>query len=151
MSPAPHDPPFDEIRGILAIVVSWALAQSLKVLVGLIRDKRFNFRWLVSSGGMPSSHTAAVASLSMVTALYYGFSSMPFWITLVFSLIIMFDAAGVRRAVGRQAGILNKVLDDIYKSGQVREERVKELLGHTPVEVFAGAALGIVVALWFCL
>lgn len=144
-------PPFDEGRGISAIVVAWALAQMLKVFTGVIREKRFNFRWLIMTGGMPSSHSAAVASLSTVVGLYYGFRTIPFWMVLVFSLIIMFDAAGVRRAVGRQAGILNKIVDEISQGQQIREKRLKELLGHTPVEVLAGAGMGIAIALLFCL
>lgn len=144
-------PPFSEGQGIVAILMAWILAQAFKVLTGIVREKKFNFRWILRSGGMPSSHSAAVSSLSTVTGLYYGFASIPFWIALVFSLIIMFDAAGVRRAVGRQAGILNKIADEFYSKGQVGEKRLKELLGHTPVEVFAGAALGIIVALIVCL
>jgi acid phosphatase family membrane protein YuiD len=96
-------------------------------------------------------HSAAVASLSTVVGLYYGFNSIPFWMVLVFTLIIMFDAAGVRRAVGRQASILNKIVDEFSRGGQIQEQRLKELLGHTPVEVLAGAGLGIAVALFFCL
>jgi acid phosphatase family membrane protein YuiD len=130
-----------------AILVAWVLAQSLKVIRGVLREKRFNFRWLLMTGGMPSSHSAVVASLSTAVGLYYGFGSVPFCMALVFSLITMFDAAGVRRSVGRQASILNKIVDEIFEKGQVQEERLKELLGHTPVEVFAGALLGVLVAL----
>ncbi len=144
-------PPFREGRGIEAIIFAWFLAQTLKVVGGIIREKRFNFRWFVMTGGMPSSHSAAVTCLSTVVGLYYGFGSILFWMALVFSVIIMFDAAGVRRAVGRQASILNKIVDEISHKGQVQEERLKELLGHTPVEVFAGAFLGIAAALIFCL
>lgn len=143
-------PPFKEGHGIAAIISAWVLAQAFKVVRGVLREKRFNFRWILMTGGMPSSHSAAVASLSTVVGLYYGFQSLPFWMVLVFSLIIMFDAAGVRRAVGRQASILNKIVDEISQGGPVREKRLKELLGHTPVEVLAGAALGIAVALVFC-
>ena len=147
---SPVPPPFREGRGIAAIIMAWFLAQGLKVLRGAVRQKRFSFRWLVQTGGMPSSHSALVSALSTVIGLYYGFGSLPFWITLVFSAIIMFDAAGVRRAVGRQASILNKIVDEISQKGQVPEERLKELLGHTPVEVFAGAFVGIITALVFC-
>jgi len=150
MNNVPWNPPFNEGQGIAAIIVAWILAQALKVVGGLFREKKLNFRWLLQSGGMPSSHSAAVASLSTVVGLYYGFGSMPFCISVVFSLVIMFDAAGVRRAVGRQAGILNKIVDEI-QTGRVQEKRLKELLGHTPIEVFAGAALGITVALLICL
>ncbi len=144
-------PPFKEGQGIAAIVSAWVIAQTLKIVTGVIREKRFNFRWIIMSGGMPSSHSAAVSSLSTVVGLYYGFGSILFWMALVFSGIIMFDAAGVRRAVGRQASILNKIVDEISHGEQVREIRLKELLGHTPIEVLAGAFLGIALALIFCL
>ncbi len=143
-------PPFRQGQGIAAIIAAWVLAQTFKVISGVLREKRFNFRWILMTGGMPSSHSAAVASLSTVVGLYYGFGSIPFWMVLVFSLIIMFDAAGVRRAVGRQASILNKIVDEVSQGKPFREKRLKELLGHTPVEVLAGAALGIAVALVLC-
>jgi len=138
---------YDEGQAFLAVFMAWILAQSIKVLLGVIRERRFNFKWLVSTGGMPSTHSAAVAALSTVVGLYYGFGSIIFAITLVFTLIIMFDAAGVRRNVGRQATVLNQIIDDIYEKGAVADTRLKELLGHTPVEVFMGAAIGILVVL----
>ena len=102
------------------------------------------------TGGMPSAHSATVSCLATVCGLYYGFHSLFFLAVLIFTIITMFDAAGVRRNVGRQARILNKMLDELYERGEVPEERVKELLGHTPVEVFAGAFLGIVMGYLFC-
>lgn len=146
----PLDPPFDPVRACWAVFLSWALSQLTKVIRGMIREKRFNFRWIFDTGGMPSSHSASVASLATAMGLYYGFISMPFLMTLVFTLITMFDAAGVRRSAGRQAQVLNKMLDELYQKGQFAETRVKELLGHTPVEVFAGAFLGILISLIIC-
>ena len=130
--------------------MSWFISQLAKVIRGGFREGRFNFRWLFDTGGMPSSHSATVSSLATVSGLYYGFNSIPFLIVLIFTIITMFDAAGVRRNVGRQASILNKMLDDLYEKGQVPEQRLKELLGHTPIEVFAGAFLGIFIAFLFC-
>ncbi len=144
------DAPFSEFRGFLAVFLSWLLSQLAKVAQGIIKKKRFNFRWLFDAGGMPSSHSATVASLATVTGLYFGFGSVLFLVVLIFSVITMFDAAGVRRSVGRQAQTLNKMLDDFYEKGAVPENRVKELLGHTPVEVFAGAFVGIVIAWIIC-
>ena len=144
------NPPFHESRAIVAVFFSWLIAQLIKVALGRIREKRFNVRWLFNTGGMPSAHSATVASLATVTGLYYGFQSLLFLIVLIFTIITMFDAAGVRRNVGKQAIILNKILDEFQEKGQVAEQRVKELLGHTPVEVFAGAFLGILVAYLFC-
>lgn len=130
--------------------LAWLISQALKVVRGVLTQGRFNFRWLFDTGGMPSSHSASVSALATVAGLYYGFLSIPFLITVIFTVITMFDAAGVRRSVGRQAGILNKMLEDLYERGQVPETHVKELLGHTPVEVFAGAFLGVVVSLVVC-
>ncbi len=144
------DPPYSEERAFFAVILSWFVSQLMKVFQGWKRQKRFNFRWLFDTGGMPSSHSATVASLAAAVGLYYGFSSIPFLMTLIFSLITMFDAAGVRRSVGRQASILNKMLDDLYEKGEVPEARLKELLGHTPKEVFAGAFLGILLTYLVC-
>jgi len=132
------------------VFLAWFISQAFKVIRGVLTQKRFNFRWLFDTGGMPSSHSASVAALATAAGLYYGFGSMPFLITLVFTIIIMFDAAGVRRAAGRQAATLNKMIDDLYQRGQVPEQRLKELLGHTPVEVFAGAFVGIFISLALC-
>jgi acid phosphatase family membrane protein YuiD len=135
---------------MVAVFLAWFVSQIFKVIRGILTHGRFNFRWLFDTGGMPSSHSASVASLATVVGLYYGFRTMPFLITTVFTVITMFDAAGVRRAVGRQAGILNKMIEDLNQKGIVTEERLKELLGHTPVEVFAGAFVGILVSLVIC-
>ena len=128
---------------------AWLIAQSIKVALGVFTEKRFNFRWFVGSGGMPSSHAAWVASLATSIGITYGFDSALFAITVIFTLTVMFDAQGSRLATGRQAEILNKMLDDIYWKKKLDEDKLKELIGHTPVEVFAGAFLGIVVSLLF--
>jgi acid phosphatase family membrane protein YuiD len=147
----PFQPPFAAERAFAAVFLSWFISQFIKVIRGLMRGRRrFNFRWLFMTGGMPSSHSATVASLATVVGLYYGFNSVPFLFALVFCIITMFDAAGVRRNVGRQAAILNQMIDDLYEKGEVPERRVKELLGHTPIEVFTGALLGIAIAFVIC-
>ena len=132
---------------LLATLLSWFVAQTLKVILGVIRQKRFDFRWFLGTGGMPSSHAAGVCALAAAVGLTFGFYSPMFAVTLVFTIIVMFDAQGVRRTVGKQAEILNKILDDIYWRGKVSEDRLKELLGHTPIEVLAGTILGTVIAL----
>ena len=128
---------------------AWLIAQTIKVALGVLREKRFNFRWFVGSGGMPSSHVASMSALSTSIGVTYGFDSALFATVLTFTLIVMFDAQGVRRSSGQQAEILNKMLDDIYWKKKMDEDKLKELLGHTPVQVFAGAALGILVSLLF--
>lgn len=145
-----ENPPFPAYKGYIAVLTAWLLAQIIKVIVGVVREHRVDFRWLFDTGGMPSSHSSAVASLSTVVGMYYGWGSIPFGMSLVYSLVIMFDAAGVRRSVGKQAMVLNKMLDQLSHHGVVKESQVKELIGHTPVEVFAGAGMGIAIALILC-
>lgn len=128
-------------------VAAWIIAQSIKVVLGVLREKRFNFRWFVGTGGMPSSHAAGVSALSTSIGVSYGFDSALFAVTLVFTLIVLFDAQGVRFSTGKMAEILNKMLDDIYWKKRMDDKQLKEFLGHTPVEVFAGIALGILVSL----
>ena len=135
-------------RVLIATFAAWLVAQTLKVLLGVIRQKRFDFRWFIGTGGMPSSHAASVCALATAVGLTFGFYSPLFAVTFVFTIIILFDAQGVRRTVGRQAEVLNKILDDLYWKGRITEERLKELLGHTPVEVLTGMLLGIIIALF---
>ncbi len=132
----------------------WAVAQSIKVLLGVIREKRFNFKWFVGSGGMPSSHTALTSGMAVSCGLYYGFDSAIFGLASAFAVVTMFDAQGVRRQSGKQAEALNKILEDLFAHRGLQEQRLKELVGHSPNEVFAGSLLGIVMALlmrffWF--
>jgi hypothetical protein len=131
---------------LISTLSAWALAQTLKVALGVFREKRFNFKWLVRSGGMPSSHAALAMCLTTSMGLYYGFDSGLFAMALGFAVITMFDAQGVRRHSGRQAAALNKILDDLYAHKGLREQPLNEFLGHLPVEVYAGGFLGGVVA-----
>ena len=128
-------------------VAAWIIAQLIKVFLGVLRERRFNFRWFVGTGGMPSSHAAGVSALSTSIGVSYGFDSALFAVTLVFTLIVLFDAQGVRFSTGKMAEVLNRMLDDIYWKKRLDDKRLKEFLGHTPVEVFAGIALGIMVSL----
>jgi hypothetical protein len=125
---------------------AWAVAQAIKVSLGVIREKRFDFRWFVGTGGMPSSHAAGASCLATAIGFKYGFESVYFALAASFALVVMFDAQGVRRATGRQAYILNKIMDDIYWQGKTKESRLRELIGHTPVEVIAGCLVGIAIA-----
>jgi len=134
----------------VTVLVAWFIAQAAKVFLGLIAEKKFNFKWFVDTGGMPSSHAATVSALACAIGLRYGLRSPVFAITLVFAWIILMDAQGFRRSAGKQAEILNVILDDIYWKKNIKEERLKELLGHTPVEVLVGALIGILVAIIFC-
>ncbi len=125
---------------------AWAVAQTIKVSLGIIRRRKFDFRWFVGTGGMPSSHAAGASCLATAVGLKYGFESAYFALAASFALVVMFDAQGVRRATGKQAYILNKIMDDIYWQGKTKESRLRELVGHTPIEVIAGCLVGIAIA-----
>ncbi len=127
-------------------LLGWFVAQALKVIFVLVRDKRFDVRRFVGSGGMPSSHSSFVTSLATFIGLQYGFDSGLFALCVVFAFVVMYDAAGVRRAAGHQARILNQMIEHWEDGPEIQGKRLKELLGHTPYEVFAGAVLGIVLA-----
>jgi hypothetical protein len=132
---------------ILMVTLSaWAIAQTIKVSIGVIREKKFDFRWFIGTGGMPSSHAAGASCLAAAVGLKYGFDGVYFALAAAFALVVMFDAQGVRRATGRQARVLNKMMDDIYWQGKTQESRLRELVGHTPIEVIIGSLLGIVIA-----
>jgi acid phosphatase family membrane protein YuiD len=130
----------------MTTIFAWFIAQSIKVLLGIIRQKKFDFRWFVGTGGMPSSHATGASCLATATGLDYGFNSIYFALAASFAIVVMFDAQGVRRAAGKQARVLNKITEDIYWQGRINEDRLRELVGHTPVEVIAGFFLGIVIA-----
>lgn len=122
------------------------LAQFIKIFTG--KDKFIQLSRIFTSGGMPSSHSSFVTSLSTLVGIEKGFSSIEFAIVAVFSLIIMYDASGVRRAVGKQAIILNQMVEDLQTKKHFEHKKLKELVGHTPIEVLFGAILGILVAFW---
>lgn len=123
------------------------LAQLFKIFTG--DQKKIQISRIFTSGGMPSSHSSFVTSLSTLVGMEHGFNSTEFAVVAVFSMIIMYDASGVRRAVGKQAVILNQIVDDLQHKKHIEQKKLKELVGHTPVEVFFGAILGIITALVF--
>ena len=126
-------------------IITWLLVQSIKVLSDLIIHKKLNIKRLWGSGGMPSSHSAFVTSLATVAALSRGFDSLEFAICVIFASIVMYDAAVVRRAAGKQARVLNQIIEN---DGDINiQEKLVELLGHTPVEVLAGGVVGVLMAI----
>ncbi len=133
---------------ILATGIGAAIiAQILKFLGYLVTHKKIDFKLLLTTGGMPSSHSAGVIGLSTMVGFMKGFSSVEFAIAIGYSLVVMYDAAGLRRSAGKMAASLNKMMDDFYEHRQTHPaERLKELLGHTPIEVFFGAILGVIIA-----
>lgn len=132
---------------LVASFVAWAVAQVSKIILELFYQRKLLLSRLVSSGGMPSSHSALVSALAASTARVTGLSSPEFAITFVLASIVMYDAAGVRRAVSIQARILNQMLDEMFQGSPMAEKRLRELIGHTPVQVFVGALLGIGIGL----
>ena len=133
---------------LVTCLLSWFTAQTLKIFTAFKQKRKLDFRRFIGAGGMPSSHAAFVTSLAAAVAIENGIESTEFAICVVFALVVMYDAAGVRRAAGQQARILKKIVDDweetdIYNS----DKPLKELLGHTPKEVFVGALLGITIAI----
>lgn len=130
-------------------ILSWFIAQVIKIIINLIKHRKFDFKLIISSGGMPSSHSSFVSAMTIAVGQKTGYDSILFAICTIMSLVVMYDAAGVRRAAGQQAAILNKIMDEIRTNTLNVEKRLKELLGHTPVEVAAGALLGIIIAVVF--
>ncbi len=132
-----------------AALISWLIAQVLKVVILLVMTRRLDLTRLLGAGGMPSSHAAVVVSLAMAVGFTGGFDTPLFAVATVFALVVMYDAAGVRRAAGVQARLLNRIVHEVIEEGKKPDyEVLKELLGHTPVEVLAGAVVGIMVAAW---
>ena len=134
-------------QAFLSWITACLVAQGIKIFIGVVRLRRFDFRWLLVTGGMPSTHAAGVTALSCTIGLINGFDSPLFAMAVAFTVITLFDAQGVRRWSGRQAQVLNKVIEDMYFKRRIQEQRLKELLGHTPLEVIAGMGVGIVTAL----
>ncbi len=126
--------------------IAWFIAQLIKVIWSLIKDKKFDMSRFVGSGGFPSSHTSFVMGMSTAVGLKLGFDSAYYAIALTMSLVVMYDASGVRRAVGKQAEIINTIIEDLYAQKPIADDKLKELVGHTPFEVLAGALLGILIA-----
>jgi uncharacterized protein len=131
---------------LITCVTAWFIAQLLKIILTFHKSKKIDITRFVGSGGMPSSHTSFVMSLATSIGKLYGWSSPLFALSLCFAFVVMYDAAGVRRAAGYQAKVLNMIIDDLAHHKPLANERLKELLGHTPKEVMAGAVLGIVIA-----
>ncbi len=127
-------------------IESAIIAQLLKFIGHIVKTKKVDFQVLATTGGMPSAHTAGVVALSTTVGFICGFDSVEFAIAIGYALVVMYDAAGLRRSTGKIAACLNKIRDDFYVHGQMPAERLKELLGHTPFEVFVGALLGIYMA-----
>ena len=135
------------MRYLIAPLVAWVIAQVTKLVLVAVRQRRLDFRVLAETGGMPSSHAAIVSGLTAAIGRIDGVASGTFAIALIFSSVVMYDAQGVRRAAGRQAAVLNRLVEDVFAMRGIQEDRLRELLGHTPFEVLVGASLGVAVGL----
>ncbi len=135
-------------RILQTAILSWFIAQTIKVIHTLIRDKKIDFTRMFGSGGMPSSHASFTVSLATAIGFETGFSGIEFALAAAFSVVVMYDATGVRRSAGEQAAILNRIVERFGKETlEDTGKKLKELLGHTPIQVFAGALLGIFIAI----
>lgn len=132
---------------LLVALVSWFIAQLLKVIITLLQEHRLDWSKLWASGGMPSSHSAFVMSLAISSGQVWGYDSTYFAIAAVLSFVVMYDAANVRLEAGKQAAVINQIIEVLENPDLNPEERLKEILGHTPLQVLAGGVLGFVIAI----
>lgn len=136
-------------RILILWCLSGSLAQFIKFVVPYFKHRQIDLRRLIEPGGMPSSHSASVSTLSTTIGLTFGFDSAVFAITVFFGSVIIYEATGLRRSVGEQAEVLNKLIDALYKKEKLPTERLRVVLGHTPLEVLLGVLMGIFFALAF--
>ena len=137
-------------KTLFCVAVAWFVAQAVKILIQGIRDNDWSFRYFFSSGGMPSSHSASVAALAVMTGYYEGYDSAIFAVTFLFMFVVMYDAAGVRLETGRQGKALNSLADFFKLEDElIPAKGLKEQVGHSPLQVFAGGLVGILCAVLF--
>ena len=138
---------WEQYRYLITPFAVWFGIQLFKLIWDLVETKKFNFKRILGAGGMPSSHSAVVTSLTTMVGRAYGIESPIFAIAVVFSIVVMYDAGGVRRAAGKQAELLNKIVETPGLTGVEVSGKLVEVLGHTPKQVFVGAIIGIIVGL----
>lgn len=134
---------------LVAAATAWFIAQAIKMILSFIENKQIDWSLATASGGMPSSHTAFVIAATTMIGKTEGMESSMFALAVVLSIVVMYDAMNVRRAVGHMGQTLNQIINNINKSGKVNVENVKEILGHSPLQVLAGLVLGLVVGMAF--
>ena len=131
---------------LLSALVAWTIAQVLKVLIEFVTLKRWNWALLFQAGGMPSSHSAMVSASALSIGLFMGFDQPVFAVASILAMIVIYDATGIRREAGRQAALINTIIEDLAKGKLDQQDRLKEVLGHTPGEAILGMILGLVLA-----
>ena len=137
-----------EYKYVVVPFIIWLLIQTYKLISDLITTRQFNFKRILGAGGMPSSHSAIAMCIATMIGKAEGFDSNIFALALIFALVVMYDAAGVRRAAGKQAKLLNRIIETPGLTNVQVQEKLVEVLGHTPIQVFVGAFLGIIVGLF---
>ena len=135
-------------KALLIPIVAWIIAQILKTIIQSLRDRHFNIRYMVSAGGMPSAHTALVSSLATTIGIVFGIGSGLFAISVVLAFVVMYDATGVRQAVDKQSAVLNHLMDNFPKTKHEFEYILRQLVGHTRLQVTMGAILGVFLSVW---
>ena len=138
-----------EYKYLIVPFATWFFIQLFKLIYDLVTTKQFNFKRILGAGGMPSSHSAVVVSLCTMIGKNYGIQSAIFGLSVIFAFVVMYDAAGVRRAAGKQAKLLNKIVQTPGLTNVEVTEKLQEVLGHTPIQVFVGALIGFVVGMIF--
>jgi uncharacterized protein len=135
---------------LLCAVISWSVAQLLKILIAWRIERKLDWRRVFGMGGMPSSHTAFVFSLMIMVGIKEGLYSTEFAVAFALMVIVIYDAMGVRYETGKQGKVLNKIIREVLIEGQpITEDKLKELVGHSPVEVFGGVLIGMIIPLFF--
>ena len=140
---------FIQYRFLIVPISVWFFIQLFKVIWDLVETRKFNFKRILGAGGMPSAHTGVVTSLAAMIGKSQGFTSPIFALSVIFAFVVMYDAAGIRRAAGKQAKLLNKLIETPGLTNLEVQEKLVEVLGHTPTQVLVGAIVGVVVGLIF--
>ena len=138
---------FEQYKFLIVPIAVWFFIQTFKVIWDLVTTHKFNFKRILGAGGMPSSHSAVATCIATMVGIHDGISSTTFAIAVIFACVVMYDAAGVRRAAGKQAKLLNKIVETPGMKSIQMQEKLVEVLGHTPTQVFVGATIGIIVGL----
>lgn len=138
-----------EYKYLIVPFGTWFFIQLFKLIYDLVTTKKFNFKRILGAGGMPSSHSAVVVALCTMIGKNYGIDSAIFGLSVIFAFVVMYDAAGVRRAAGKQAKLLNKIIQTPGLSNVEVTEKLQEVLGHTPTQVLVGALIGLIVGFIF--
>ncbi len=138
----------DLLRNYVLIcgVIAWFIAQTVKVPIEYLRERKWNWSLLFHAGGMPSSHSALVTAVAYACGLFFGFETPEFAIAVTLAVVVIYDATGIRRQAGKHAELINAMINDMASGHPLKEEQLREVLGHTPLEALAGVLLGLVVA-----